>query len=112
MSERDTTRQLGKSAITWIPHGAAAAPVVSSTSAIRATLEKRLEVLRAPEEQLALFPPGADEWSDMDGQEQLETLLHVHMQALGNERDEVKLLLETAAPVRARRPGRESGGPS
>jgi superfamily II DNA or RNA helicase len=78
--------------------------VVSSTSAIRATLEKRLEVLGTSEEQLTLFPPGADEWSDVDGQEQLETLLRVQMKALGNEREEVKLLLETAARC-------EQGGP-
>nr|WP_019500907.1 DEAD/DEAH box helicase [Pseudanabaena sp. PCC 6802] len=45
--------------------------VTSSTRAIRTTLERRLEVLREPEEQLSLFPKfAADEFFDLDGQEQ------------------------------------------
>jgi SNF2 family DNA or RNA helicase len=72
--------------------------VVSSTSAIRTTLQKRLEALAAPEEQLALFPPiSEEEWADMDGQEQMEMLLRTQLKALKNERAEVKLLLEAAA---------------
>jgi len=71
--------------------------VVSSTRAIRATLERRLEALEAPEEQLTLFPMvPEDEWADMDGQEQIETLLRTKLTALKNERAEVKLLLEAA----------------
>ncbi|SVE15144.1 uncharacterized protein METZ01_LOCUS467998, partial [marine metagenome] len=55
----------------------------------------RLEVLQVPEEQLSLFPEFAeDEWVDMDGQEQMETLLKTRLKALKNERSEVKLLLE------------------
>ena len=43
--------------------------VVSSTSAIRTTLERRLEALEAPQEQLTLFPIYSDdEWADLDGQ--------------------------------------------
>lgn len=69
--------------------------VVSSTSAIRRTLEKRLEVLANPQEQLILFPLYAEEeWADLDGQEQIDTLLSTHLRALKNERAEVKLLLE------------------
>jgi hypothetical protein len=71
--------------------------VVSSTSAIRAALEKRLEVLAAPEEQLPLFSlAGDDEWADLDSQEQFEVLLRVRLKALKNERAEVKLLLEAS----------------
>ncbi|MGB2773864.1 MAG: helicase-related protein [Anaerolineae bacterium] len=71
--------------------------VVSSTSAIRTTLERRLEALAAPEEQLTLFPLTSDEeWADLDGQEQLDALLRTHLRALKNERTEVKLLLEAA----------------
>ncbi|MGC7846862.1 DEAD/DEAH box helicase [Desulforudis sp. 1088] len=71
--------------------------VVSSTRAIRATLEKRLEALQAPGEQLTLFPVySEDDWADLDGQEQLETLLRTRFKALKNERAEVQLLLEAA----------------
>lgn len=72
--------------------------VVSSTSAIRTTLEKRLDALAAPEEQLSLFPSYTEEeWADLDGQEQMETLLHTRFKALKNERAEVKFLLQAAA---------------
>ena len=71
--------------------------VVSSTSAIRTTLERRLEALAAPQEQLTLFPATTEEeWADMDGQEQIEVLLRTRLKALKNERAEVKLLLEAA----------------
>ena len=72
--------------------------VVSSTSAIRTTLERRLEALAMPQEQLALFPiVFEDEWADLDGQEQIDMLLRTRLKALKNERAEVKLLLEAAA---------------
>jgi len=71
--------------------------VVSSTSAIRTTLERRLEALRTPEEQLSLFPfITGEEWVDLDGQEQVDTLLGTRLNAFKNERAEVKLLLEAA----------------
>ncbi|MFC1705447.1 DEAD/DEAH box helicase [Planctomycetota bacterium] len=71
--------------------------VTSSTRAIRTTLGRRLEVLQAPREQLLLFPELSDEeWIDLDGQEQMETLLTSRLKALKNERAEVKLLLEAA----------------
>ena len=71
--------------------------VTSSTRAIRVTLERRLEALRLPVEQLSLFPVLAeDDWVEMDGQEQLETLLGARLKALKNERSEVELLLEAA----------------
>ena len=71
--------------------------VASSTRAIRKSLERRSEVLAAPQEQLALFPFfSEEEWGDLDGQEQIETLLRSRLKALKNERDEVKLLFEAA----------------
>ena len=72
--------------------------VVSSTSAIRTTLERRLEALATPQQQLTLFPPASeDEWADLDGQEQIEVLIRTRLKALKNERAEVKLLLDAAA---------------
>ena len=71
--------------------------VTSSTRAIRVTLERRLEVLTAPGEQLMLFPELTDEeWVELDGQEQIDTLLTSRLSALKNERAEVELLLEAA----------------
>jgi hypothetical protein len=72
--------------------------VVSSTSAIRTTLERRLEALAAPQEQLTLFPlTSEEEWADLDGQEQIDVLLRTRLKALKNERAEVRLLLDAAA---------------
>jgi superfamily II DNA or RNA helicase len=71
--------------------------VTSSTQAIRTTLERRLEVLRAPEEQVTLFSTlSDDDWNDLDGQEQVDTLFKTYITALNNERLEVERLLETA----------------
>ncbi|MCD6199751.1 MAG: DEAD/DEAH box helicase, partial [Deltaproteobacteria bacterium] len=88
--------------------------VVSSTSAIRTTLERRLEVLgenrttneheltRIKEDGESFVSIGVhswfspDDWADLDGQEQIETLLTTRLKALKNERAEVKLLLEAA----------------
>ncbi|MCA2972179.1 MAG: DEAD/DEAH box helicase [Acidobacteriaceae bacterium] len=81
--------------------------VTSSTRAIRTTLERRLAMLQAPEEQLSLFPPGFDppgfdgDWPDMDGQEQIEALLRMRTKALRNERAEVELLLDLARRTEA-----------
>ncbi|MEW6664969.1 MAG: helicase-related protein [Thermodesulfobacteriota bacterium] len=76
--------------------------VVSSTSAIRTSLEKRLQALGSPEEQLSLFPAYSEEdWADLDGQEQMETLLRTRLKGLKNERAEVKLLLEAATRCEA-----------
>lgn len=78
--------------------------VTSSTRAIRTALERRLEVLQAPEpeEQLTLFPVSSqDEWAELDGQEQIDTLLQFHLKALKNERAEVELLLDAAKRTEA-----------
>jgi len=79
--------------------------VVSSTRAVRTTLERRLEALEAPQEQLTLFPMVSEEdWADLDGQEQMDTLLKTRLKALKNERAEVKLLLEAARRCESRGP--------
>ncbi len=74
--------------------------VTSSTRAIRAALERRLEVLNSPDAQMTFFDVfDLDEWSDLDGQTQLDTVIRARFKALKNEHDEVKLLLETAKRV-------------
>jgi SNF2 family DNA or RNA helicase len=78
--------------------------VTSSTRAIRTALERRLDVLQAPEPeaQLMLFPVSSqDEWAELDGQEQIDTLLQFHLKALKNERAEVELLLDAAKRAEA-----------
>ncbi len=71
--------------------------VTSSTRAIRVTLERRLEALRQPEEQLNFFALiGEDEWSELDGQEQVDALVRARLAGLKNEQAEVELLLEMA----------------
>jgi superfamily II DNA or RNA helicase len=79
--------------------------VVSSTRAIRTTLERRLESLESPQEQLTLFPIISEEdWTELDGQEQMDMLLKTRLKALKNERAEVKRLLEAANRCEAQGP--------
>ena len=76
--------------------------VTSSTRAIRVTLERRHHVLTVPGEQLLLFPELTDEeWAELDGQEQIDTLLSSRLSGLKNERAEVELLLEAAKRTEA-----------
>ena len=71
--------------------------VVSSTHAIRTTLQRRLETFDEPEEQMSLFPAGLEEeWSEMDGQEQYEAMLQARISAFKNEKTEVQNLLKAA----------------
>ena len=71
--------------------------VVSSTRAIRTTLERRLEALATPEKQVPLLPLTSDEeWGDLDGQGQIDMLLHIRLKALKNEHAKVKQLLDAA----------------
>ena len=77
--------------------------VSSSTRAIAATLERRLAVLSEPSGQLELFPD-SESWEEMDGQEQLDTVLRQRIKALDNEKDEVSLLLAAARKVDASGP--------
>jgi superfamily II DNA or RNA helicase len=84
--------------------------VVSSTRAIRTTLERRLAVLKDGEQQaslrLAELENGAEgsenpddeiaELYDMDGQELLDELLKSHVSALQSEGSHVETLLDAA----------------
>ncbi len=79
--------------------------VTSSTRAIRTALERRLEVLKDPEDQLPMFPEiGEDEWADLDSQEQIDTLLQARLKALKNEQAEVELLLHAARACEGKGP--------
>src|SRR5207245_7233997 len=71
--------------------------VTSSTRAIATTLEKRLAILGDDETATALRElPQDTEWSELDGQEQLDVLLEARLQGLRNEHGEVGVLLELA----------------
>jgi superfamily II DNA or RNA helicase len=79
--------------------------VTSSTRSIITTLEKRLTALQEPGEQLTMLPLMVeDEWNELDGQDQLESVLKTRLAALKNERAEVELLLTAARKVEARGP--------
>ena len=77
--------------------------VVSSTRAIRTTLERRLEVLKTSEllaaQRLDDMENGSenlDEFYDMDGQELLDELLKSRVSSLKNESSQVESLLDAA----------------
>lgn len=83
--------------------------VVSSTRAIKTTLERRLEVLRTEQrglseksetlfdsEDSALSPQSSELIYDMDGQELLDELLKSHVSALQSEGSYVETLLDAA----------------
>ncbi|MFZ4801913.1 MAG: DEAD/DEAH box helicase [Chlorobium sp.] len=74
--------------------------VVSSTRAIRCTLERRLEILKDGERQTSLRLEensiGSDEFYDMDAEELLDELLTSKVSALQNEALFVETLLESA----------------
>lgn len=76
--------------------------VVSSSSAIKATLERRLQVLKKPSlaQQDSLL--SEDEWEDLDGQQQIEAVLNNReflrtASALKSEQQEVEWLLNIAS---------------
>ena len=79
--------------------------ITSSTAAIRTALERRLAVLELPHGQLSLFPEDmAEEWSSLDGQQQLDTILKTRLKGLKDERKEVELLLSAARRCEASGP--------
>jgi len=86
--------------------------VTSSTRAIAATLERRLEILRAADERegehSAVAPSllSEEEWADLDGQEQVDAALSASTArwALRNERSEVEALLAAARRTEAAGP--------
>jgi SNF2 family DNA or RNA helicase len=83
--------------------------VTSSTAAIRMALERRLEALELPDGQLSLFPD-AEEWSPLDGQQQLDIVLKIRLKALNDERKEVELLLSAARRCEAAGPDVKAEG--
>ena len=78
--------------------------VTSSTRAIRTALERRIEVLDLPEGQLSLFGEEIEDWSSLDAQDQLDTMLRSRLKGLKDERAEVELLLSAARRCEAGRP--------
>jgi superfamily II DNA or RNA helicase len=79
--------------------------ITSSTAAIRTALDRRLTVLELPQGQLSLFPEDVGEdWSSLDGQQQLDTILKTRLKGLKDERKEVELLLSAARRCEANRP--------
>ena len=92
--------------------------VTSSTRAIATALSRRLNVLSTS--QVIASPNGEegdgevksnripmdapDDWSDLDGQEQLESVIDTRSHALANEHAEVQRLLDLAHEVEARGP--------
>ena len=74
--------------------------VTSSTSAIRATLEKRQALLDQPQLQPSLFETAdIDEWAELDGQTQVD--LAVQTRGWEMEKAEVDTLLELARSTEA-----------
>lgn len=85
--------------------------VTSSTAAIRTALERRLQVLEQPSGQLSIFAEDVGEdWVDLDGQDQMESLLTSRLKGLKNERAEVELLLSAARRCEARAPDGKTEG--
>ncbi len=71
--------------------------IASSTRAIRLTLERRLAALKTPETQPSLFEDlTPEDWSELNGEEQLEILIKTKLQAIKDERTEVRRLLKYA----------------
>jgi superfamily II DNA or RNA helicase len=85
--------------------------VTSSTRAIRRAMERRLEVLDLPSEQLTLFGEDVGEvWAELDSQDQMEEALTARLKALKNERQEVELLLSAARRCEAQGPDIKAKG--
>ena len=79
--------------------------ITSSTAAIRTSLERRLAVLDLPQGQLSLFPEDVgDDWSALNGQQQLDTILKTRLKGLKDERKEVELLLSATRRCEASGP--------
>ncbi|MBA2244940.1 MAG: DEAD/DEAH box helicase family protein [Gemmatimonadetes bacterium] len=84
--------------------------VTSSTRAIRTALQRRLEVLHEPEEQLSLIAElSAEDLEEMGGEEQAEVMLARRWDALQNEQHEVSALLELARRTEATGPDAKAG---
>lgn len=74
--------------------------VTSSTAAIRTTLERRLLLLDEPHLQNNLFESSdAEEWTELDGQSQVDIAIQV--EGWAQEKSEVELLLNLARETEA-----------
>jgi superfamily II DNA or RNA helicase len=76
--------------------------VSSSTRAIASALERRLQVLQSPDEQMTLIPEyELEALQELDGETQAQHLLQTRLRALGNEMHEVRLLHDAAQEAEA-----------
>ncbi len=70
--------------------------VTSSPNAIKATLERRLEVLNQPRLATNTSLLSEEEWCELEGQQQADILLNSRVKALSSEKQEVEWLLSLA----------------
>ncbi|QDU47375.1 RNA polymerase-associated protein RapA [Symmachiella dynata] len=78
--------------------------VTSSTRAIASALERRIGILQSTTITEDDLSDGSSDWFSEDSQEQMEELLASKIAGLHNEREEVKLLLDTAKRCQAQGP--------
>lgn len=78
--------------------------MTSSTRAIATALARRIEVLKTRDGSVGEEEEAASDWYEQDGQERLESLLDGVRWGSGNERDQVRLLLELAQRCQAQGP--------
>jgi helicase-like protein len=78
--------------------------VTSSTQAIAAALERRLETLQATALTATDEEPPETNLNEQDSQEQLEELLAIRLVGLHNEQEEVQVLLDLARRCQAQGP--------
>ncbi len=70
--------------------------VVSSPAAIKATLQRRLEILNKPMLAAQTTLLTEEDWDELDGQQQADQLLNSRVKSLKNETQEVQWLLDLA----------------
>jgi hypothetical protein len=87
--------------------------ITSSTAAIRTSLERRLSVLDLPQGQLSLFPEDVGEdWSSLDGQQQLDVILKTRLKGLKDGQMECFLASMVASQIRRHHSaGNDRGNP-
>ena len=73
----------------------------SSTAAVLSALRRRHGAIVEEGTQLRLFPGGAEEWHDLDGEEQVKVFQDALGAAWGNELNEVELLIDVAQRAEA-----------
>lgn len=73
----------------------------SSTAAVLSALRRRHGAIVEQGTQLQLFPDRAEEWNDLDGEEQVKAFQDALGAAWGNELSEVELLIDLAQRAEA-----------